>query len=187
MPRPNWFDWLTLAAIFLGPIFALLAQRALDWLREKQERRVKLYTTLMSVRATPLHPDHIRALNSIDAIFDRRGDYKVRDAWGKILAHVATDTNTPGWQNKLLDLRVDLYQAVGKAVGYDHTIDYLKTRIYLPVFYNDIEMEVMQIRKSLAKAITEHGLQVVLVEPTGPTGTPQLQPEASRKAETGPE
>jgi hypothetical protein len=87
-------------------------------MREKKSRRVQVYTTLMSLRAVPLHPDYVRALNSIDAIFDRRQDGKVRDCWGKVLAHISTDSNSPRWGEILLDLRVDLYQAVGKAVGY---------------------------------------------------------------------
>ena len=40
---PSWFDWLTVAAIFLGPILALLAQRGLDLLREKNNRRAQLF------------------------------------------------------------------------------------------------------------------------------------------------
>ncbi|MDE3186722.1 MAG: hypothetical protein KGM96_04260 [Acidobacteriota bacterium] len=118
----------------------------------------------MSLRATPLHPDYVRALNSIDAIFDRRQDSRVRDAWGKILTHITTDSNNAGWAATLLDLRVDLYQAVGKAVGYDHSIDYIKNRIYSPIAYNDIEGELMLIRKGFAKAISEEGLKVIVKE-----------------------
>ena len=90
----------------------------------------------------------------------------MRECWGKVLAHISTDPNSPGWGQTLLDLRVDLYQAIGKAVGYDHTIDYIKNRIYSPAAYNDMEGEIMQIRKGLAKAMTEEGFNVVIANST---------------------
>ena len=93
--HPTWFDWITVAGIILGPIFALFAQRALDWMREKKKQRLAIYFTLMSTRATPLHPDHVRALNSIDTVFSRRSDQDVRAAWTKLLAHVGTDASLP--------------------------------------------------------------------------------------------
>ncbi len=116
--HPSWFDWITVAAIVLGPIL-VFAQRALDWLREKKNRRVALYVTLMSLRADPLHAEHVRALNQIDTIFDRRSDKRVRDAWKDLLDHLSTQAKelTPDgqarWNNRVIDLRVDLYQAVG--------------------------------------------------------------------------
>jgi hypothetical protein len=169
MPHPpSWFDWLTVVAIFCGPIAALLAQRGLDRFREKKNRRFQLYTTLMSLRSDPLNPDHVKALNSLDAIFDGRGkDARVRDAWGRMLAHLGTDSATPNWEATLIDKRVDLYQAVGKAVGYDHTIEYIKTRLYAPTYFNEVITEQNQIRQGLAKALTG-ALKVEVAEPAPP-------------------
>jgi hypothetical protein len=172
MPKPTWFDWITVAAIVLGPILALFAQRLLDWMRERKERRVNLYQTVMSLRGTWLHPDSIRALNSIDTIFDKRGDKSVRDAWERVIRHACTpmpdvrmnpDENK-AWNDRLLDLRVDLYQLLGAAVGYDHTIDYIKNQLYVPQYHIDVELEQMQIRKQFAKAITDDGLKVVVTQ-----------------------
>lgn len=165
MSEPTWFQWVTVAAIVVGPVLALSTQRMLDWMREKT-RRVNLYRTLMGLRATPLHPDHVQALNSIDAIFDQRGDQKVRDAWGAVLAHLLTEANAPQWGDKLADLRVDLLQAVGKTVGYDHSIDYIKNRLYSPKLYGDMEVEHHLIRQGLARVITNDGIRVVLIEPS---------------------
>ena len=174
--KPSWFDWLTVLAIFTGPIAALFAQRALDWLREKKERRVNLYRTVMSLRAQWLNPDSVRALNSIDTIFDKRRDKPVRDAWAKVIAHVYTeppDANTRpnearDWNDRLVDLRVDLYQLLGNAVGYNHTIEYIKTHFYNPNAYANAELENQQIRQQFAKAITENGLKVLVVNQDRP-------------------
>lgn len=168
-PKPTWFDWITVAALFLGPIFALLAQRGLDLLRERKKKRVDLYLTIMSMRLAWIHVDSIKAHNLIDTVFDRKSDRPIRDAWRAVIAHVNTPRpkdkdGADQWDNRLMDLRVDLYQAMGKAVGYNHTVDYIKTQIYLPEYHVNAELELLQIRKQLAKAITDEGIKVVVTE-----------------------
>src|SRR5712692_8029594 len=88
MRPPTWFEWLTVGAIILGPVLALLAQRVLDFIREKKKQRVDLFLTLMSTRMAPLAPAHVQALNSIDVVFNRRGDRKIREAWRNVLAKI---------------------------------------------------------------------------------------------------
>lgn len=167
--HPSWFDWITVAAIVLGPILALSAQRALDALREKRKQRLQLYFTAMSWRGFWLHQDSVRALNSIDTVFDKKKDKPVRDAWEAVVKHANTkrplDSDQPGqqaWDQKLFDSRVDLYQILGRNVGYEHSIDYIKHQTYIPQLYGDAELELMAIRKGFAKAITEQGLKVVV-------------------------
>ena len=67
--HPTWFDWLTVIALLAGPILALLTQRVLDRLRERDKQRKQLYFTLMSTRAQWLSAPHLQALNSIDIVF----------------------------------------------------------------------------------------------------------------------
>jgi hypothetical protein len=82
--HPSWFDWITVAAIVLGPVLALFAQRALDWLREKKKRRATLYMTVMSLRGAWLHTESLRALNSIDTVFSGGGaDARIRRCMGE--------------------------------------------------------------------------------------------------------
>ena len=171
--HPSWFDWITVAAIIVGPVLALFAQRALDRIREKKNRRVTLYLTAMSLRATWLNQDSLRALNSLDTVFSKRGDKPIRDAWARVIAHAYTKRPVEpeaarGWDNRMLDLRVDLYQLLGEAVGYKHTVEYIKTHFYSPQYHVDAELEGIAIRKQLAKAITDDGLKVVVVQPEEP-------------------
>ncbi len=42
---PGWFDWITVAAILLGPILALSVQRWLDSLRQEKQRKFQLFET----------------------------------------------------------------------------------------------------------------------------------------------
>lgn len=170
--HPSWFDWITVLAIVAGPVLALFAQRALDFLREKKKQRIRLYFTAMALRGFWLHQDSVRALNSIDTVFDKKKDKPVRDAWAGVIKHAYTkrppDSDPVGqqtWDNRLFDLRVDLYQVLGKAVGYDHTIDYIKNQSYTPQAYGDLELEQMLLRRGLLKVISDDGLKVVLKEP----------------------
>jgi hypothetical protein len=168
--HPSWSDWITVGAIVLGPILALFAQRLLDWMREKRSVRLNLYLTVMSYRAIWIHLDSLKALNSIDAVFDRKKDQPIREAWGAVIAHASTprpDWNTDQeaarrWDSRLLDLRSDLYQLLGKAVGYDHSVDYIKTHMYYPDYHSNNELDWLFIRSQLTKVLTDHGIKVIV-------------------------
>lgn len=176
---PTLVEWLTIAAIILGPVLALLAQRVLDFIREKKKQRVNLFLTLMATRLSPLAPAHVQALNSIDVVFSRRGDQKIRDAWRKVLDQINVDPNTAGWLDKLNDLKVDLYQVMGARVGYTFTTDYLKRQAYLPRHYTDTETDAIHIRQTLAKILTDEGLKVrVVTEPASAAAPPAPHPPA---------
>lgn len=185
MTAPSWFDWITVAAIVAGPVLALATQRGLDAVREKRQQRVQIYLTLMSLRSTPLHTDHVKALNVLDTVFSRRNDKdrRVRDTWDKVLAQLNTkregnEDELKYWDNRLLDLRVDLYQAVGRAVGYDHSVEYIKTHIYGPKYYHDAEMDQISIREGFVKILSPNGLKVVVnnTEPDVPPSSNEPHP-----------
>jgi hypothetical protein len=174
-----------LVAIFFGPVSALMASRALDWLREKKKARLALYYTAMSYRATStwLHPDSLRALNNIDIVFSDKKDAPVRDAWAKVIAHaytkrpdwVADQEGARQWDARLLDLRSDLYRLLSVSVGRDLSLDYIKTHIYYPEYHVNAELEWLQIRKQLSKILSDSGLKVTV---EGQGGTPAPAPGA---------
>ena len=123
----------------------------------------------MSLRAAPLHPEYVRAVNSIDTVFDRHNDKPIRDSWAKVLSHLNTSgNNSPVWDEKLMDLQTDLYQAIGKRVGYNHTVEYIKHSAYQPRYFNQMETEQTQIRQMLAKILSESGLRVVISQQENP-------------------
>lgn len=78
-------------ATFLGPVFAVRAQKWIERAREKRQRKVFVFDTLMAARTARLSPEHVRALNAIDlAFYGRRllgkhirtkNEQKVIDAW----------------------------------------------------------------------------------------------------------
>jgi hypothetical protein len=155
----------------VGPILALGAQRVLDRIREKKKRRMDIFLTLMTTRASPLAPNHIQALNSIDVIFKRGWpwrDRQIRDAWHKTLAQMSTDPSQAGWGERVNDLKLDLYTAMGRAVGYRYTIDYLRRQVYLPKHFTDLEQDQLLARQRLLKVVTDDGIKVVVMQESPP-------------------
>lgn len=118
----------------------------------------------MTTRATQLAPDHINALNSIDVVFSRWRDNKIREAWKTLRKHLATDATASNWTNRQADLKADLLKEIADRVGFRHlSADYLKNEVYLPVYHNDMEADQLRIRKSLTNALTLDGLKVIPV------------------------
>jgi len=76
---------LTIAAIFLGPITALMVQRELDKLRETRTRRQGIFRTIWATRSIPqrLQYRHVEALNMVGV--DYSGVSSVVEAWREYL------------------------------------------------------------------------------------------------------
>ena len=59
-------DWVTVAAIILGPVFG--AWFAIEWgeRRMKRERKLHVFRMLMGTRRAVMSPEHVQALNLIE-------------------------------------------------------------------------------------------------------------------------
>ena len=93
-----WFGirlegWLVIAAVILGPILALWAQRYSERRREERARKLSLFRELMATRTTRLSGRHVEALNHIDLEFDlkKKADAEVLAAW-KMYLDALSDT-----------------------------------------------------------------------------------------------
>ena len=62
--------WLIIAAVILGPILALWAQRYSERRREERARKLWLFRELMATRTTRLSGRHVEVLNHIALEFD---------------------------------------------------------------------------------------------------------------------
>src|SRR3984893_9263784 len=99
-PSSGIFGWAILGATFLGPIFAVLLTRYIDWKREAKNRRLYIFRTLMATRRAQLTTEHVTALNLIE--IDFHGEQQILKAWKEY------------FENLRVDVRPDLNSALEK-------------------------------------------------------------------------
>jgi hypothetical protein len=189
MPHPTWFEFVTLVAILVGPILALFAQRVLDKLREKRRAKENLYFAIMRHRAQWYHPERIQALNSIEVVFadnnnvlakwkafvDQSGTAKPRDSAG-----MAT------WNENLETTLCDLYQAIGKSLGYDFDLRQIRQGAYIPQLHADLDQAQVLAWMGLASALSSGELKVRVNDEMSVTETRNTAANAATASSTIP-
>lgn len=143
-------DIITILAIFLGPILAVQIQKLLEYRREHRNRKLNIFYTLMSTRATKLSQDHVAALNMIDIEFYGKtrfgkrnqsdGEEKVTIAWKVYKDYLNTESLYIDTRNeKAVELFVSLLSAMGQNLGYVFDDVQLKRDWYRPISHENIE------------------------------------------------
>jgi hypothetical protein len=152
---------LTILAIVSGPIIALQIQRRLDHGREARNRKMWVFKTLMSFRATYLAPTFVQALNLIDVEFDGNSDKEkaVRSAWKVLLDHYgdigrATDPNTNALLERSTQLRTNLLLTMGRCLDYDFDEVQIKKGSYYPTGLGNVEAEQHAIRRGVLDVLS---------------------------------
>ncbi len=157
---------LTLIAILLSPLIALQVSRKLDERKERTQRRMWIFSTLMATRASRVAPEHVRALNSIDIEFV--DEKKVADAWKAYFDHLG-DRAVPRdvWFTRSDDLFVDLLFAMSETLRFHFDRVHLKRGIYSPEAHGKDAEDLRIIREAMvAIAKGERGLSVDLSDIT---------------------
>jgi hypothetical protein len=181
---------LTILAIVSGPIIALQIQRKLDRDREARNRKLWVFKTLMSFRATFLAPTYVQALNLIEVEFDSSNEKEkaVRNAWKVLLDHYvdigrAAEPNTDALLEKSAQLRTNLMLAMGRCLGYDFDEVQIKKGSYYPTGLGNVEAEQHAIRRGLLDVLNGKGrIPVGIFEERFPAIT--LEPMDTTPAET---
>ena len=155
---------LTIIAIVSGPIIALQIQRRLDSEREAKNRKLWVFKTLMSFRATALAPSFVQALNLIDVEFNGSSEKEkaVRNCWKVLLDHYtdltsAKDPASDTLIEKGTQLRANLLMAMGKCLGYDFDEVLVKKGSYYPTGLGDVEAEQHAIRRGVLNVLSGKG------------------------------
>ena len=97
-------------ATYRAPVHALRIQRMLDEAKERSGRKLWIYKTLMSNRATRLKLEFVQALNLIDIEFLEPGEKGVRDAWKELNDHY-TDWGAKTEERKKAESKADIERA----------------------------------------------------------------------------
>jgi hypothetical protein len=159
-------SWLTIAAIVLGPILALLAQRELDNLREEHQRQVRIFRELMITRAQRLSQRHVEALNAVPLEFKKtRKNKNILDAWKAYFDHLGTDsTKDPSaWARGGATLLVELLYEMSQRLGPKMKKLSIESEVYLPQMFNTIEMEQQALRRQILEILGGKGTRKIPV------------------------
>ena len=151
--------WLVIAAVILGPILALWAQRYSERRREDRARKLWLFRELMATRSNRLSGRHVEALNHIDLEFvDPKADAKVLAAWKKyldVLSHTPKDdAQKAARYEKREECFVDLIWEIGKHLGFSFEERAIKRDAYSPIAHSELEDDQRLIRKGIVDLLT---------------------------------
>ncbi len=159
---------LTIAAILVGPMFAIFITLWRDTRKEKHDRRMDVFKTLMRTRRTPINPEHVGALNLIE--FEFSNDQDVMKWWKQLFEHFGTeharsDTETPAehasdeergrrdqkfyerLSNERQRLLTKLLHAMARALNFNIEQLEIFEGGYTPQGWFDIELEQRAIRQ----------------------------------------
>jgi hypothetical protein len=140
-------SWLTIAAIFIGPIAAWMLSHYAILSKEERERKMNIFRTLMATRSFYLRYrlEHVGVLNTIPVEFDSNQD--VLRAWKAYLFEMNSQENNQELWRRREDRFFDLLYEISRAIGYKHDKEYLKNTTYAPSVYGDEMEDWFKIRK----------------------------------------
>ena len=179
---------LTILAIIVGPIAALMIQRHIDQRREADRRRHGLFRTLWSTKAFPgrLQYKHVEALNMVS--LDFKGFDAVIDAWNeyldKLLSSDPPEIALKAQFYKERDAKFHaLLYAISKALDYSFTRLDVEKHFYAPLAHGTWAEQESTLREGFARLFRgEASLPVRLIAETdsqvteNQLPTVQLQP-----------
>lgn len=151
-------EWLTIIAIIAGPCVGVYLTRCLDDYKDKKQRRIDIFRTLMRTRGVRLSYDHVGALNLVEVEFADKKD--VIDAWKAYLTELGVPypTNDESGvlvkQQKTNKLLTRLIDEIAKALKFQiEQLDILETN-YTPQGWLDDEAQQRYLRTLLISLLS---------------------------------
>lgn len=159
-------DFVMTAAVIIGPVLAVQAQKIIEQFRERKQSRLNIFKTLMATRAQKLHREHVQALNMIDIEFygrkipclkiryQTKKEQAITHAWKGYNSHLNKIHDFPDiniWTSKSDDLFTDLLYALSQAMNYDFDKVQLQRDCYRPIAHGNLETTQANILKGLEK------------------------------------
>lgn len=159
-------DIIMILAVIAGPILAVQAQKYIETIKESRNRKLRIFHTLMSTRATRLAPDHVSALNMIDIEFygktklgkrnQSSSEKEVTNAWKLYNDHLnnkVDDDRIDAWLDRSDDLFTSLLYSMSQHLGYEFDEVQLKRDCYRPIAHGDIENQQLKLREGLVAVL----------------------------------
>jgi hypothetical protein len=157
----NTNEALTLLAIALSPLIAVLITFGLQVRKEKRDDRRRIFALLIAYReSVPLHREYVNALNLINVYFRNKKDQEIRQAWEALYQQLQEKWSATEVQRK----RDNLLHAMGRRLGYD-TRGNVLAMYYLPQGHlNTNELE-WNLRHELLRVLKATKNLDLLTEP----------------------
>jgi hypothetical protein len=146
-------DLAIVFATLVGPILAVQAQKWVERGRERNNRRVAIFRTLMATRAASLSPAHVEALNAIPIEFygSQQPFKDVVTAWKVYLDYLSQSGIDPAvWAQKRFDLFIELLWRLAVSLRYEFTRVELQREVYSPKAHQAVESQNDIIRVGLS-------------------------------------
>ena len=161
-------DIVTILALIIGPVFAVIVARHMEGRRAKYERRMNIFRTLMATRRNRLSFDHVSALNLVEIEF--RDSPNVVKKWKAYFTDLASENPRREDEKTLESLsneenrrREERYQArvsanraklftellheMAKILGYNIEVFEILEGGYVPQGWDNVEFQQELIRQ----------------------------------------
>lgn len=164
----SWLPWITIAAILLGPVVAIMTSQYLDKVRADKQRKLDVSRTLMQTRSMQISPKHVGALNLVELEF--RDCPRVIYSWKEYLAHLGEEL-PPLRKKDKYDLAAQkrntllttLIDEMAKVLGIKVAQLEILRGNYVPQGWADAEWEQQLARRGLIEVL--HGRASIQVRP----------------------
>jgi hypothetical protein len=166
----QWLAAISAVAILTSPVVALEIQKRLDEKRAHRDRKMAIFRKLMTTRGTQMAPAHVEALNGIEVEFYAKDgpDKRVLDAWRLYITHVNTKPPEDAihWTQTKVDRLVNLLLEMSKSLGFSMDEAAIRTNIYHPQGFVQIEAEQNALRKAVLETFSgQRPLQTAVIGP----------------------
>lgn len=148
-----WLQIITIIAVFLSPIVAVLITVWYQNRKEKRGTKINLFMTLVSTRdQVPVDYSYVLALNRIDVVFHKQKDIlRLWHEYYDILGQKVVDDVARRRDHK----RIELLSAMAKHLGYGDLQQISLEKYYQPhghyqwnINAADIQTELLRVLKS---------------------------------------
>lgn len=183
----SMFDVLTLIAILIGPIAAVVVTRQLDNRNATYARRYQVFRDLVRTRSAKLSPEHVNALNLVEIEFSQYT--RVKGSWSRYMDSLSSRVPmTEATSNDHLlrrdQLFIKLVQDIANVLGMRHVdITDVMTTNYYPQGWQTDEEEQRQLRQLLISFLSgNHPIPVRLHDTSQWNGPfpPLLRPKTDK-------
>ena len=131
------FNLLTLIAILVGPIAAVIVTRHIDAKRDNRNRKMEIFRTLMRTRRQPTSIQHVEALNLVEIEFS--DCEQIKQAFTVLFEHFATQH--PRLPTEEVNDAMELNEVIRRNSAFD-------TRIH-----NDRQAQLARLLHAIAKEL----------------------------------